>query len=87
MAQTGDMAQLVTVFPPDSHGLRRVRCDGEDLGRASGLYEVVDLLNQVGLNAAATAFEDTDIFDWRGGGPYAWNPPDSPDAGSEPGES
>lgn len=56
-----------------------MRCDGEDLGFATGLYEVVELLNQAGLNAAATAFEDTSIFDWRGGGPYAWSPLSPPD--------
>ncbi|MBU7600747.1 hypothetical protein JGS22_024765 [Streptomyces sp. P38-E01] len=81
------MATLVTVFPPDSEGRRRVMCAGEDLGRAGSLYEVMDLLNGAGLNAAATAFEDTDIFDWRGGGPYAWvpAPPPGPGGTSEAG--
>lgn len=73
-SHSGGMPQLVTVFPPDNQGRRRVRCDGADLGTAADLYEVTELLNRAGLNAAATAFEETDIFDWRGGGPYAWGP-------------
>ena len=80
------MPQLVIVFPPDSDGRRCVRCDGEDLGRAASLYEVMDLLNEAGLNAAATAFDNTDIFDWRGGGPYAWDPADQPPSGPAGGE-
>lgn len=82
------MAQLVTVFPPDQEGRRAVRCDGEDLGRAASLYDVMELLNGAGLNAAATAFENTEIFDWQGGGPYAWDaapgtPPPASDTGPE----
>jgi hypothetical protein len=64
----------VVVYPPDEEGGRRVRCNGQILGRAFTLYDVTHLLNQAGLNTAATAFEDTSIFEWRGGSPYAWEP-------------
>lgn len=78
------MPRPVVVYPPDRDGGRRVRCDGEILGRAFSLYGVMELLNGAGLNAAATAFENTDIFDWRGGGPYAWNSAEPP-GGRDPG--
>ncbi|MET7640749.1 hypothetical protein [Streptomyces sp. NPDC005438] len=78
------MPPLVTVFPPDSDGRRAVRCAGEDLGRAGSLYEVMDLLNGVGLNAAATAFENTDVFEWRGGGPYVWPSAPRPPGTTDP---
>ncbi|GAA2065906.1 hypothetical protein GCM10009801_11690 [Streptomyces albiaxialis] len=65
------MAAII-VYPTDDEGGRRVRLDGTDLGRAFGLYEVMDLLERAGLGAAAGAFEDTDVFEWRGGGPYSW---------------
>ncbi|NLU70553.1 hypothetical protein [Streptomyces sp. HNM0574] len=72
------MPPPVVVHPPDHEGARRVQCDGEDLGRAFNIYDVMDLLNRAGLSRAATAFDDTTIFDWRGGGPYHWEP--GPDA-------
>jgi hypothetical protein len=62
------------VYPPDEEGGRRVRCDGELLGRALSLYEVMELLNSAGLNAAATDFGNTEDFDWCGDGPYSWEP-------------
>lgn len=75
----GNMPPPVIVYPPDHEGGRRVRCDGQILGRAFNIYDVMDLLNKVGLHAAATAFDDTSIFEWRGGGPYTWEPAERPE--------
>ncbi len=46
--------------------------DGQEIGRAFSLYDLVELLTGAGLDAAATEFEDTSVFEWRGGGPYSW---------------
>ena len=68
------MPPPVVVHAPDPDGKRAVEFEGAVLGVASSLYDVMELLNGVGLNAAATAFEDPNVFEWRGGGPYAWEP-------------
>lgn len=63
----------VIVYPPDEEGGRRVRVDGEILGRATSLADVTEFLRRAGL-------EDVDEVDvagagwivWRGGGPDDW---------------
>ena len=73
------MAAPIIVYPPDEEGGRKVRFDGEILGRAFNIYDVLELLGGAGLDPAATALDDTNIFDWRGGGPYKWEPDDTTD--------
>lgn len=70
------MTAPVVVYPPDDEGGRRVWFNGQLLGRTFTLYDITHLLNQAGLNTAATEFEDTSIFEWRGGSPYTWEPSD-----------
>ncbi|MDF4252698.1 hypothetical protein [Streptomyces sp. WMMB303] len=67
----------IVVYPPEGGGGRRVLLDGQELGRAFSLYDLVELLNGAGLDAAATEFEDPRVFEWRGGGPYSWEGDDS----------
>ena len=63
----------VIVYPPDEQGGRRVRVDGEILGRAFSLRAVAALFQTAGLQG----IDDLDVaraewIDWRGGGPDVW---------------
>ncbi|MBR7675873.1 hypothetical protein [Streptomyces daliensis] len=68
------MPPPVIVYPPDPEGGRRVRADGQILGRAFSIYDLMGLLEGIGFGPAAEAFEDPTVFEWRGGGPYTWEP-------------
>jgi hypothetical protein len=67
-------APHVVIDPPDERGGRRVRVDGEVLGRAYGLRDVTEFLRRAGLEdveeeqVAASA-----LIEWRGGGPTTWD--------------
>jgi hypothetical protein len=39
----------VVVYPPDKEGDRRVRVDGEILGRAYGLRDIAEFLRRAGI--------------------------------------
>jgi phosphoenolpyruvate synthase/pyruvate phosphate dikinase len=65
--------RTVIVYPPDEQGGRRVRADGEILGRATSLPDIVEFLRRAGLDDVT----DTDVagagwIEWRGGGPDVW---------------
>ncbi|MFI9154520.1 hypothetical protein [Streptomyces sp. NPDC053367] len=65
---------VVIVYPPDEDGGRRVRIDGEILGRAFGLRDVAEFLRRAGLEGV----EASDVpglagIEWRGGGPGVWD--------------
>ncbi|WP_395571755.1 hypothetical protein [Streptomyces sp. BK79] len=65
----------VTVYPPDAEGGRRVRVDGEVLGRAYGVQDVARFLQEAGLQD----WDEMDVvrsefIEWRGGGPQEWAP-------------
>ncbi|MFE7856039.1 hypothetical protein [Streptomyces sp. NPDC057403] len=63
----------VTVYPPDEDGGRRVRVDGEILGRAYGLRDVAEFLRRAGLDDADEGYvAASGLIDWRGGGPDYW---------------
>ncbi|MFE5397890.1 hypothetical protein ACFQ9U_25425 [Streptomyces sp. NPDC056568] len=64
----------VIVYPPDEEGGRRVRVDGEILGRAYGVQDVARFLQEAGLQD----WDEMDVvrsrfIEWRGGGPDAWD--------------
>ncbi|MGW7260753.1 hypothetical protein [Streptomyces sp. NPDC054834] len=68
------MAARVVVYPPDEDRGRTVRLDGEILGRAFRLRDIVAFLQTAGLEGA----DDLDVvranwIEWRGGGPDAWD--------------
>ncbi|MDT0609166.1 hypothetical protein [Streptomyces lancefieldiae] len=68
-------APPVIVYPPDETGGRRVRVDGEVLGRAYTLRDVAGLLQEAGLQD----WDEMDVvrsplIEWRGGGPDVWQP-------------
>ncbi|MFF3431462.1 hypothetical protein [Streptomyces sp. NPDC002602] len=63
----------VVVYPPDAEGGRRVRCDGEILGRAFGPEDVLEFLRRAGLDPDDVALTGTGLIEWRGGGPATWH--------------
>jgi hypothetical protein len=67
-------APPVIVYPPDEGGGRRVRVDGEVLGRAYGVQDVARFLQEAGLQD----WDEMDVVrsalvEWRGGGPDVWD--------------
>ena len=63
----------VVVFPLAEDGGRQVTIDGEPVGTAYSLFEVLDLLHGAGLHAEDRAVDDPALIEWREGGPYDWN--------------
>ncbi|MGW9372972.1 hypothetical protein ACWGVR_23460 [Streptomyces xanthophaeus] len=63
----------VVVYPPDDEGGRRVRCDGQILGRAFGPADVLEFLRRAGLDPDYVAPYGAGLIEWRGGGPAVWN--------------
>jgi hypothetical protein len=63
----------VIVNPPSPTGGRRVRVDGEILGLAYSLVDVAEFLRRAGLEGAdASDLAESDLIEWRGGGPHEW---------------
>ncbi|MER7838456.1 hypothetical protein ABTY98_21840 [Streptomyces sp. NPDC096040] len=64
----------VIVYPPDEAGGRRVRVDGEILGRAYGLRDVAEFLRRAGIEDVDESYvEASGLIEWRGGGPRTWD--------------
>lgn len=64
----------VVIYPPDEDGGRRVRVDGEILGRAFSTRDVAAFMQQAGLQE----WDEMDVvrsalIEWRGGGPEVWS--------------
>ena len=65
----------VVVYPPDEDGGRRVRVDGEILGRAYGLRDIAEFLRRAGIEDVDRAYvASSGLIEWRGGGPDVWVP-------------
>ncbi|MEW2374251.1 hypothetical protein AB0940_33590 [Streptomyces sp. NPDC006656] len=64
----------VIVYPPDTEGGRRVRIDGEILGRAAGPTDLFEFLRRAGLDPDDVDLDDALLIEWRGGGPAVWAP-------------
>lgn len=62
----------VIVYPPTPGGGRRVRANGEILGRARDPRELLEFLRRAGLEPDAVRLHDPDLIEWRGGGPEIW---------------
>lgn len=63
----------VTVHPPDAQG-RRVHADGQPLGRATGVGDLLEFLRRASLDPNNVDLDDALLVEWRGGGPAAWSP-------------
>ncbi|MCK1817389.1 hypothetical protein MTQ13_24425 [Streptomyces sp. XM4011] len=63
----------IVVYPPDSSGGRRVRADGEAIGRARSEAELREFLRRAGVpDADDVDLADPALVEWRGGGPEVW---------------
>jgi len=60
----------IVVHSPALDGSRRVTADAENLGVASHLDDVVELLRLADLDQVEV--EESDIVEWQGGGPDDW---------------
>ncbi|MFI2078453.1 hypothetical protein [Streptomyces triculaminicus] len=65
----------IVIYPPDHAGGRRVRAAGEILGMAYTLRDLAELLRRADLPEGSYDLADTDLFEWRGGGPDEWGLP------------
>lgn len=65
----------VIVYPPSPTGGRRVRADGQILGLAYGLGDVVEFLRRAGLEMDEGDVVQSSLIEWRGGGWDVWTPP------------
>ncbi|NGO72839.1 hypothetical protein [Streptomyces boncukensis] len=68
------MAAPIIVHPPDAEGGWRVVAGGRTLGTAHHVYDLLDLLQEVGLEPADVHLDDPGLIEWRGGGAYSWEP-------------
>ncbi|WP_333774822.1 hypothetical protein [Streptomyces sp. IBSBF 3136] len=64
----------VVVHPPSPTGGRRVRVDGEILGLAHNIGDLVEFLRRAGLELDAVEVAAASWIDWRGVGPDRWGP-------------
>ncbi|MDT0341250.1 hypothetical protein [Streptomyces litchfieldiae] len=62
----------IVVYPPTAGGGRRVRANGEILGRARSLDELLEFLRRAGLDPDEVDLRDPELLEWRGGGPEVW---------------
>jgi hypothetical protein len=56
----------VVVSPPSPSGGRRVRVDGEILGLAYSLHDLVEFLRRAGLELEPEDVVQSPLIDWRG---------------------
>ncbi|RZU28247.1 hypothetical protein EV284_6413 [Streptomyces sp. BK022] len=62
----------VVVYPPSPSGGRRVRVDGEILGTAYRIEDLVEFLRRAGLELEPEEVARSPLIDWRGVGPDRW---------------
>ncbi|MFJ8153990.1 hypothetical protein [Streptomyces sp. NPDC094468] len=62
----------IVVQPPSPSGGRRVRVDGEILGLAHGLRDLVEFLRRAGLEIEPEDLADSPLIDWKGVGADRW---------------
>ena len=63
----------VVIYPPDEDGGRRVRVDGEILGRAFSVRDVAAFMQTAGLHDwNEMDVVRSELIEWRGGGPEVW---------------
>ncbi|MET9880204.1 hypothetical protein ABZZ36_37185 [Actinacidiphila glaucinigra] len=62
----------VIVYPLSPTGGRWVRFDGEILGVAYHLRDLVGFLRRAGLDPDSINLTDPQLIEWRGGGPAVW---------------
>lgn len=69
------MAASIVVHPPAPTGGRRITADsvdGEDLGFARGIADLVVILRRAGLDPDQVRLDDPVRIEWRGGKADVW---------------
>ena len=69
------MAASIVVHPPAPTGGRRItadRVDGDDLGFARGIADLVGILREAGLDPDQVRLDDPVLIEWRGGKADVW---------------
>lgn len=69
------MAASIVVHPPSPTGGRRItadRVDGDDLGFARGVADLVEILRRAGLDPDQVRLDDPVLIEWRGGKADVW---------------
>lgn len=62
----------VIVHAPSAAGGRQVHIDSEFLGVAHSVQDLEEFLRRAGLDPDNLDTEDTELIEWRGGGPDVW---------------
>lgn len=69
-------AHSIVIYPPGGDGGRRVRVDGQFVGMAYGILDVVEFLELAGLeNVDDDWVRQSAMIEWRDGGPDVWAEP------------
>lgn len=69
------MTASIVVHPPSPMGGRRItadRADGDDLGFARGIADLVVILRRAGLDPDQVRLDDPVLIEWRGGRADVW---------------
>lgn len=69
------MAASIVVHPPAPKGGRRVTADsadGDELGFAHGIADLVGILRRAGLDPDQVRLDDPVLIEWRGGKADVW---------------
>ncbi|MFE1882652.1 hypothetical protein [Streptomyces diastatochromogenes] len=62
----------IIVHLPSPTGGRRVRVNGEILGLAHNVGDLVEFLRRAGLDIEPEEVAESPLIDWRGVGPDRW---------------
>ncbi|MFC4495600.1 hypothetical protein ACFPA8_15830 [Streptomyces ovatisporus] len=69
------MTASIVVHPPSPAGGRRItadRPDGDELGHAHGIADLVEILRRAGLDPDQVRLDDPVRIQWRGGKADVW---------------
>lgn len=69
------MTASIVVHPPAPTGGRRItadRPDGDELGFARGIADLVEILRRAGLDPDQVRLDDPVLIEWRGGRADVW---------------
>ncbi|WP_078894374.1 hypothetical protein [Streptomyces sp. CT34] len=58
----------IVVHPPSPTGGRRVTADGQPLGVARNVADLLEFLRRAGLDPDDVQLADPNLIEWRGGG-------------------
>lgn len=62
----------LVIYPPDENGWRRIRWDGQSIGVAHQLSDVLTFLHEAGMEEPESFDLTEKLVEWRGGGPETW---------------